>query len=234
MDGRKTAPEPAVGGAGGAGQFRGEEWREFQQRHPAGQRLGHRTHKGGARRPQQQKAAFASRAVDHVAQQGEDLGQSLSLVDDHRAWVGVEKTFEIGVQRGKVGRAFEIEVSPARERVASERALPALAWAHEEHGRKRPEEEPKTIGLLPLDIFHTVHFCMLDSEIQDMEIERRPDATNMHGVRQEKRVCRGGSFLCADQYCLRDMTGTRGEGDVSAGTNHLGFRCVMSSIRQTG
>jgi hypothetical protein len=40
---------------------------------------------------------------------------------------------------------------------------------------------------------------MLDSEIQDMEIERRPDATNMHGVRQEKRVRRGGSFLCADQ-----------------------------------
>ena len=28
------------------------------------------------------------------------------------------------------------------ERVAGERALPALAWAREEHGLKRPEEEP--------------------------------------------------------------------------------------------
>jgi len=87
--------------------------------------------------------------------------------------VGVEKTFEIGVQRGEVGRAFEIEVCPARERVAGERALPALARAHEEHGRKRPEEEPKTIGLLPLDIFHTVQFCMLGSKIQGMEIDSR-------------------------------------------------------------
>jgi hypothetical protein len=103
--------------------------------------------------------------------------------------VGVEKTFEIGVQRGEVGRAFEIEVSPARERVAGERALPALAWAHEEHGWKRPEEEPKTIGLLPLDIFHTVQFCMLDSKIQGMEIEWRPDTISIHGVRQEKNTC---------------------------------------------
>jgi hypothetical protein len=41
-----------------------------------------------------------------------------------------------------------------------------------------------------------------------------------------KRVMRGGSFLCTDQYCSRDMVGTRGKGDVSTGTNHLGFRCV--------
>ena len=41
-----------------------------------------------------------------------------------------------------------------------------------------------------------------------------------------KRVHRGGSFLCTDQYCSRYMVGTRGKGDVSTGTNHLGFRCV--------
>jgi formylglycine-generating enzyme required for sulfatase activity len=41
-----------------------------------------------------------------------------------------------------------------------------------------------------------------------------------------KRVHRGGSFLCTDQYCSRYMVGTRGKGEVSTGTNHLGFRCV--------
>jgi sulfatase modifying factor 1 len=41
-----------------------------------------------------------------------------------------------------------------------------------------------------------------------------------------KRVMRGGSFLCTDQYCSRYMVGTRGKGEVSTGTNHLGFRCV--------
>ena len=45
---------------------------------------------------------------------------------------------------------------------------------------------------------------------------------------QNKRVHRGGSYLCTDQYCSRYMVGTRGKGEVSTGTNHLGFRCVMT------
>jgi formylglycine-generating enzyme len=44
-----------------------------------------------------------------------------------------------------------------------------------------------------------------------------------------KRVHRGGSFLCTDQYCSRYMVGTRGKGEVSTSTNHLGFRCVRPS-----
>lgn len=46
--------------------------------------------------------------------------------------------------------------------------------------------------------------------------------------RNAKRVQRGGSFLCTDQYCSRYMVGTRGKGDIDTGTNHLGFRCVMT------
>ena len=45
---------------------------------------------------------------------------------------------------------------------------------------------------------------------------------------EKKRVHRGGSFLCTDQYCTRYMVGTRGKGEVNTGTNHLGFRCVKS------
>ncbi len=43
-----------------------------------------------------------------------------------------------------------------------------------------------------------------------------------------KRVQRGGSFLCTDQYCSRYMAGTRGKGEPDTGTNHLGFRCVAT------
>jgi len=43
---------------------------------------------------------------------------------------------------------------------------------------------------------------------------------------EKKKVQRGGSFLCTDQYCSRYIVGTRGKGEVSTGTNHLGFRCV--------
>ena len=46
-----------------------------------------------------------------------------------------------------------------------------------------------------------------------------------------KRVQRGGSFLCTDQYCSRYMVGTRGKGAVDTGTNHVGFRCVRSPSR---
>jgi formylglycine-generating enzyme required for sulfatase activity len=45
---------------------------------------------------------------------------------------------------------------------------------------------------------------------------------------EKKRVHRGGSFLCTNQYCTRYMVGTRGKGEVSTGTNHLGFRCVKA------
>jgi len=42
-----------------------------------------------------------------------------------------------------------------------------------------------------------------------------------------KRVQRGGSFLCTDQYCSRYMVGTRGKGEISSAANHLGFRCIV-------
>lgn len=42
----------------------------------------------------------------------------------------------------------------------------------------------------------------------------------------KKRVQRGGSFLCTDQYCTRYMIGTRGKGEINTSSNHLGFRCV--------
>ena len=43
---------------------------------------------------------------------------------------------------------------------------------------------------------------------------------------QKKKVQRGGSFLCTDQYCTRYMVGTRGKGEYRSASNHVGFRCV--------
>jgi formylglycine-generating enzyme required for sulfatase activity len=43
---------------------------------------------------------------------------------------------------------------------------------------------------------------------------------------EKKRVHRGGSYLCTDLYCTRYMVGTRGKGEVTSGSDHLGFRCV--------
>lgn len=44
-----------------------------------------------------------------------------------------------------------------------------------------------------------------------------------------KRVQRGGSFLCTDQYCTRYMNGARGKGAPDTGSIHVGFRCVRDA-----
>jgi len=43
-----------------------------------------------------------------------------------------------------------------------------------------------------------------------------------------KRVQRGGSFLCSDQYCTRYLPGARGKGSPDSGASHVGFRCALS------
>jgi formylglycine-generating enzyme required for sulfatase activity len=43
-----------------------------------------------------------------------------------------------------------------------------------------------------------------------------------------KRVQKGGSFLCSDQYCGRYRPGGRGKGDPSTGASHVGFRLVAN------
>ena len=55
---------------------------------------------------------------------------------------------------------------------------------------------------------------------------RQPRPRRSPGV--PKRVQRGGSFLCSDQYCSRYMPGGRGKGAIDSGSSHVGFRCVLS------
>jgi formylglycine-generating enzyme required for sulfatase activity len=43
-----------------------------------------------------------------------------------------------------------------------------------------------------------------------------------------KRVLRGGSYLCTDQYCCGYAVGNRGKGAVDSGASNIGFRCVLS------
>lgn len=57
-----------------------------------------------------------------------------------------------------------------------------------------------------------------------------PDSSfDPDGPGEKKRVHRGGSFLCTDQYCTRYRVAARGKGEVSTGSNHVGFRCVKAA-----
>jgi sulfatase modifying factor 1 len=47
----------------------------------------------------------------------------------------------------------------------------------------------------------------------------------------KKKVQKGGSFLCTDQYCTRYMVGTRGKEEYRSSANHVGFRCVKDVVQ---
>jgi formylglycine-generating enzyme required for sulfatase activity len=46
-----------------------------------------------------------------------------------------------------------------------------------------------------------------------------------------KRVQRGGSFLCNDEYCTGYLPGVRGRGAPDSAGSNIGFRCVLSPDR---
>ena len=43
----------------------------------------------------------------------------------------------------------------------------------------------------------------------------------------ERRAIRGGSHLCAPNYCLRFRPAARQSETVDTSTSHIGFRCVI-------
>jgi sulfatase modifying factor 1 len=44
--------------------------------------------------------------------------------------------------------------------------------------------------------------------------------------RVPRKVIKGGSFLCADNYCLRYRPAARRPQPVDTGMSHIGFRCI--------
>jgi formylglycine-generating enzyme len=47
--------------------------------------------------------------------------------------------------------------------------------------------------------------------------------------RVPRKVIKGGSFLCADSYCLRYRPAARRPQMIDTGMSHIGFRCVLRS-----
>jgi formylglycine-generating enzyme len=45
----------------------------------------------------------------------------------------------------------------------------------------------------------------------------------------KKRVQKGGSFLCAENYCVRYIAGARHSGEIESAADHIGFRCVKDA-----
>jgi formylglycine-generating enzyme len=56
-----------------------------------------------------------------------------------------------------------------------------------------------------------------------------PDSFDPQEPGVPKRVQKGGSFLCSDQYCVRYLVGSRGKGAVDSGSSNVSFRCVKAA-----
>ena len=129
-----------------------------------------------------------------------------------------------GTSRTRIPAKMASQGSPRRT-VSRKRVRPLR------HGRQRLAVDERLVssGLLPAT----------QSQWRSAQIPQGPDsAYDPSEPGHAKKAQRGGSFLCTDQYCSRYMVGTRGKGDIDTGTDHLGFRCVMTSeqwkIAQSG
>jgi formylglycine-generating enzyme required for sulfatase activity len=48
-------------------------------------------------------------------------------------------------------------------------------------------------------------------------------------IRIPRKVLKGGSFLCAPNYCLRFRPAARSPQMIDTGMAHLGFRCIRDA-----
>lgn len=55
----------------------------------------------------------------------------------------------------------------------------------------------------------------------------RERSLDTHGLPIPRKVMKGGSFLCAPNYCQRYRPAARMAQPVDSATCHLGFRCVV-------
>ena len=70
-----------------------------------------------------------------------------------------------------------------------------------------------------------------DKALQKMKMSTKADAVSGlpfgGGSTRAVKVIKGGSHLCAPNYCRRYRPAARHPQEVDTGTSHIGFRCVV-------
>ena len=94
------------------------------------------------------------------------------------------------------------------------------AGGHEAHGRKADGHEPDG---------HEAHGHGPDGhDTEDREADGREQSIDPRDpARIPRKVMKGGSHLCAPNYCRRYRPAARMAQSVDTSTSHLGFRCIV-------
>jgi formylglycine-generating enzyme required for sulfatase activity len=72
----------------------------------------------------------------------------------------------------------------------------------------------------------TAHACCTVRNPRGGERDRSRDPRQPH-ARVPRRVMKGGSHLCAPNYCRRYRPAARMPQEIDSATSHLGFRCIL-------
>jgi sulfatase modifying factor 1 len=69
------------------------------------------------------------------------------------------------------------------------------------------------------------HGCCTPANPQGRDREQSRDRRDAAAI--PRKVMKGGSHLCAPNYCRRYRQAARTAQPVGTGTSHLGFRCIL-------
>ena len=68
-----------------------------------------------------------------------------------------------------------------------------------------------------------------DEHVEPFAIERHPSDVPAQPITDHasRKALKGGSHLCAPEYCLRYRPAARSPQSLDTSTTHIGFRCVL-------
>jgi formylglycine-generating enzyme len=84
-------------------------------------------------------------------------------------------------------------------------------WTVDWYADKHPEEADKP--------------CCVPQNPRGPSVEASYDPSQPQ-FRIPRKVIKGGSYLCADSYCMRYRPAARRPQMIDTGMSHIGFRCV--------
>lgn len=76
------------------------------------------------------------------------------------------------------------------------------------------------------DYYHELWPLQADAFPDSIKYKGPPSSYSGNNIYDTLRVIKGGSFLCADNYCRGYASHTKMHADPTLGYEHVGFRCI--------